>query len=287
MTKVYITGSIKIDSWWRKKLLINHLISLTPVHSLFLWNFNVVGKYGRDAQKEIIKRYPGATISADNESSYYDVIKKQIDSLPEDPKTLTYFLLEDHWFVCPHKNLFFYLLEEFYNSKADVLRVTHLIEIWEHEDVYTVTNQKPLYKEYLMDSKILKNLWHKYPGAYIISLPGILKKEFTLQLLENNKSLLQSGKPGGFELYGKKAEEFLAKRSFITMVPTFHILREVFWINQDNRAMDARKALKIITLRDTPDPVIKPWRRIARLIMAPRVLAGRIKAYCLNLKKKN
>lgn len=275
--KVYILGSIKIDSWWRKKLLINHLISLAPVSSLFLWNFNVVGKYSDDVKKEIIKRYPGATITTDNKSSYYDVVKKQIALLPQDPKTLVYFLLEDHWFVCPHKNVFFYLLEEFYNSKADVLRMTHLLELWQRESAYTVTARNPLYKEYLVDSSVLKKLWYKEPGAYITSLPGIFKKEFAAFLLENNKSLLQPKKPGGFELYGKKAEEFLAKRSFITMVPTFHVLREVFWINQDERAMDIKKALKIIELRDAPEFAIKSWRKATRLLLAPRALAGRVK----------
>ena len=275
--KVYIMGSIKIDSWFRKKLLIRHLISLAPVSSLFLWNFNVVGKYRDDIKKEIIKRYKEAIITTDNESSYYDVVYKQMALLPQDPKTPVYFLLEDHWFVCPHKNLFFYLLEEFYHSTADVLRITHLFELWHRESAYKVVASKPLYKEYLMDASVLKNLWHQEPGAYITSLPGIFKKEFALELLENNKSLLQSKKPGGFELYGQKAEEFLAKRSFITMVPMFHVLREVFWINQDERAMDIKKALKIITLRDTPEASIKPWRKIARLVMAPRTLLGRIK----------
>ena len=275
--KIYIIGSIKIDSWWRKKLLINNLISLAPVSSIFLWNFNIVGKYSDDVKKEIIKRYSEAAITTDNESSYYDVVKKQIALLPQDPKTSVFFLLEDHWFVCPHKNIFFYLLEEFYNSKADVLRITHLIELWGRESAYKITADKPLYKEYLIDSEALKNLWQKHPGAYITSMPGIFKKEFAIDLLENNKSLLNSKKPGGFELYGQKAGEFLAKRSFITMVPTLHVFREVFWINQDERAMDIRYALKIIKSRDSFKAPIKSWRKIARLIMAPKTLLGRIK----------
>jgi len=273
--KIYIVGSVKINSWLRKIFFINSLESLNSVSSLFYWNFNIVGKYAAPIRKEISKRYNQAVVTSNDASSYYEVVKKQISSVNE--KDLLFFFMEDHWFVCPHKNVFFYLLEEFKNSKADVLRITHLFEIWQRENAYKVVASKSLFKEYFIDSNVLKNLWHKYPGAYIISLPGIFKKEFAVELLENNKSLLKSKKPGGFELYGKKAEEFLAKRSFITMVPTVHVLREVFLINQDERAIDVKKALKIITLRDTPDLAIKLWRRVIRLIMAPRTLLGRIK----------
>ncbi|MBI1866271.1 MAG: hypothetical protein HY005_01275 [Candidatus Staskawiczbacteria bacterium] len=276
--KIYIIGSIKINSWHRKIIFINGLRSLNSVSSLFYWNFNIVGKYAKSCRKEILKHYNDALITNNNNSTYYEIVKEQVSRIDKSRNNpLLFFFMEDHWFVCPHKNLFFYLLEEFYNSKSDVLRITHLREFWRREHEYTLMANKPLYKEYLTDSSALKNLWRNYPGGYIVSLPGIFKKEFAVELLENNKSLLNSKKPGGFELYGKKAEEFLAKRSFITMVPTVHVLREVFWINQDERAIDVKKALKIITLRDTPDSAIKLWRRIIRLIMAPRTLLGRIK----------
>lgn len=276
--KLFIVGSIKIDSYWKKTLFLKNLCSLEPISTFLFWNMNVVGKYNNDIRKEILKRYGASDITFDDASSYYEVVKKQISSIAQkDSNPLLFFLMEDHWFICPHKNLFLYLLEEFCNSKADILRITHLVEIWERENAYKLIVDKPLYKEYFIDPSVLKNLWLKYPGAYITSLPGIFKRGFALELLENNKSLLHSKKPGGFELYGKKAEEFLMKRSFITMVPTCHILREVFWVNQDERAMDVRKAFKIIKLRDAPDPQIKPWRKIVRLFMAPRALAGRIK----------
>lgn len=276
--KIYIVGSVKINSWFRRILFISNLQSLDSVSSLFYWNFNIVGKHANGVRQEIIKKYPLAGITIEDASSYYDIVKKQISLInKKDNNALLFFLMEDHWFVCPHKNLFLYLLEEFSNSKAEVLRITHLTEIWEKENAYDVAVKKHLYKEYITDNNVLKNLWQKHPGVYLVSLPGIFKKEFAVELLENNKSLLNSKKPGGFELYGKKAEEFLAKRSFITMVPTFHVLREVFWINQDKRAIDIKKALKVITLRDAFDPVIKPRRRILRLVMAPRVLLGRVK----------
>lgn len=273
--KIYIVGSLKVNSLSRKFFFLKNLDSLKTLGDTLAWEFNIVGKYSRACAREIKKIYSATNISNDDTSSYYEIIKNQIYFLPQD--AILFFLLEDHWFVCPHKNLFFYLLEEFCNSKADVLRITHLTELWKRENAYDVAVKKHLYKEYITNSNVLKNLWQKHPGAYLISLPGIFKKGFVLELLEHNKTILQSKKPGGFELYGKKAEEFVAQRSFITMVPAFHVLREVFWVNQDERAMDARKAFKIIKLRDTPDPVIKSWRRIIRLIMAPRVLAGRIK----------
>lgn len=284
--KIYIIGSIKINSWLRKIFFIRNIQSLESVSSLFSWNFNIVGKYKNYICKEILKRNKEAVITFDDKSSYYEIVKKQISFVNEkENNPLLFFLLEDHWFVCPHKNLFFYLLEEFQNSKADVLRITHLTEFWERENTYNLIVDKPLYKEYLIDSIALKNLWQKYPGAYITSLPGIFKKAFALELLENNKSILNSRKPRGFELYGEKAEEFLNKRSFITMAPNFHVLREIFCVNQDERAIDAKKALKIIKLRDTPDSDIKSWRRIVGLIMAPRILVGRIKRKIMELIK--
>jgi hypothetical protein len=273
--KIFVVGSIKIDSRQRRNYFLNNLASLEPISPLLSWNFNIAGKYSEDIRREVLKRYKEADVALDDESSYYEIVKKQISFA--DKKALLFFLMEDHWLVCPHKNLFFYLLEEFRNSEADALRITHLIEFWERENAYKLIVDKPLYKEYFIDQNVLLNLWQKYPGAYVTSLPGIFKKEFALEILENNKSLLNSKKPGGFELFGKKAEEFLAKRSFVTMVPTFHVFREVFGVNHEDRSMDVRKALKIIKLRDTPDTAIKPWRGIIRLIMEPRVLLGRIK----------
>ncbi len=272
--KIYVVGSVKIDSRLRKEYFYKNLDSLKTLGDVFSWNFNIVGRHAKFCSDQV-KKYSNVSITNDNDSSYYEIVTKQISSLP--PDSMLFFFLEDFWFVCPHKNLFFYLLEEFYNSKADVLRTGHLAELWERENAYNVIVDKPLYKEYSIDFSGLKGLWQKYPNAYVTSMPGIFKKEFTLEIFENNKSLLNSKKPGGFELYGKKAEEFLAKRGFITMVPTFHVFREVFPINQDVRAMDVRKALKIIKLRDAQDPAIKSWRRVVRLIMAPRTLAGRIK----------
>lgn len=283
--KLFIVGSIKIDSYWRKKVFLQNLSSLEPVSDLLFWNFNVVGKYKEVIRQEVLKRYEDAVITGDDESFYYEIVKKQISQINETGNnSLLFFLMEDHWFVCPHKSLFFYLLEEFKNSKADVLRATHLIEFWERENAYSLIASKLLYKEYLIDHNALKNLLQKHPGAYITSLPGIFKKEFALDLLENNKSILNSKKPNGFELYGKKAEEFLNKRSFITLAPNFHVLREVFRISHDERAIDERKALKIIKIRDCAEPNIGFWRKTIFLLLHPRMFGGKIKRRLL-LKK--
>ena len=97
-------------------------------------------------------------------------------------------------------------------------------------------------------------------------------------MLENNKDLLLKKKNSkNFELHSQKAKDFLAKKDVVTMVPSFHVLREVFLINQEERAMDVVKALKIIRLRDGVDIAIAFWRKTARLILAPRALAGNIK----------
>ena len=173
------------------------MVSLAPISLALDWNFNIVGKYSDSLRQEILKKYPKALIAHDNQSSYYEVVKKQIYVLPKDSKTMLFFLMEDHWFICSHKNLFSYLLEEFYGSKADVLRVAHATEFWDCQDGYQLTVDKLLYKEYVMDTGLLKKLWQKYPGAYLTNLPVILKKSFAIDLLENNKSLLQSKKPGG------------------------------------------------------------------------------------------
>lgn len=275
--KVPVVGSIKIDSYLRKRLFILNLEALKTVSGLFSWNFNMVGKYAPDCALEIKKRYPGAVVTHDNASSYYQVVKSQVDSY-QDPDTVLFFLQEDHWLVCPHKNLFLYLLREFAGSKAQVLRMTHLTEFWEKARAFKVISENELHKEYLMDTAGYQELLGIDPLGYITSLPGIFKKSFVSELLENNKSLIDKARHSvHFELYGQKAREFLAKRSFITMAPTFHVLREVFLINQEERAMDAKKALAIITLRDGVEKPIAYWRKAIRMLAVPRVLAGNIK----------
>ena len=76
--KIYIVGSVKIDSWLRKILFINSIKSLDSVSSLFYWNFNIVGKYAKSCHKEVLKHYKDALVTNNNDSTYYEIVKEQI-----------------------------------------------------------------------------------------------------------------------------------------------------------------------------------------------------------------
>lgn len=281
--KIYIVGSIKIDSPLRKKFFLNNLNSLKTVSDLFSWNFNIVGKYADVCANEVKKRYGQSVITNDNISPYYEVVKKQLDSFNESEDQILFFLQEDHWFICPHKNLFLYLVEEFKKSSAKVLRITHLTEFWKKGSAFNLINHNALYNEYEINIQGYNNVLKMDPLGYVTSLPGIFKRSIAKEFLDHNKELLSKQKGSvNFELYGKKAEEFLQKQSIITMVPTFHVLREVFMVNEFERSMDAKKALEIINLRDNPDDKLGQWRKIVNAMSSPRSLAGKVKK---NVKK--
>ena len=282
--KIPIVGSIKIDSLSRKRLFINNLESLKTVSDLFIWNFNIVGKYAKECADEVKKRYGQVVITNDTMAPYYQVVKAQL-SLPDTGTgdQILFFLQEDHWFICPHKNLFLYLLDEFKKSEARVLRITHLTEFWKKESAFTLLSENKLYKEYEINTAGYAKMVDIDPAGYTTSLPGIFKKSTADDFLEHNKELLMQQKGSvNFELYGKKAEEFLQKKSIITMVPTFHVLREVFLVNEFERSMDVKRARAIIALRDNPDKKLGQWRRVTNLVFSPRVAMGIIKQ---NIKK--
>lgn len=275
--KLFIIGSIKIDSKFRKKLFLYNLDSLKPIASVLAWNFNITGKYAEFCRDEIIRRYSRAKITKDDDSSLYKIVKAQLSAVEE---PMVFFWQEDHWFICPHKNLFFYLLDKFEKSKAEVLSVTHLVQAWEHKHIHKLITDKSLYKEYLVNLTSQKELWKIYSWSYLASIPGIYKKGIALEILEINKPVTDnSKKPGGYELYGERAKLFLAKRSFIEMVPTFHVLREVFRFNQEQRAMNMKQALQIIRLRENQERLqyFGIWTKIINMILTPRMVAGRIK----------
>jgi len=117
--------------------------------------------------------------------------------------------------------------------------------------VHQVIVDDPLYKEYLVNLDSQKRLWEKYPSSYLTNLPTIYKKKMAKEILELNKDILKNSKRSkGFELYGERAISFLSRRSFIEMIPTFHVLREVFKSAKDERAINMKEALQIIKLRD-------------------------------------
>lgn len=279
--KLHIIGSIKINSGLRKKFFVHNLNSLKPISHLLSWDFNIVGKYTQFARQEIIRRYPKAKISSDDDSSYYKVVRQQISRVAsQENSPLLFFWQEDHLFICPHKNLFFYLLDEFQKSKAEVLRITHLKDAWESKLVHKIISNKHLYKECLVSLSSQEEIWKKWPGGRVVSLPGIFKKTYVNDLLENNKSLLENSKRSrNFELHSEKAREFLKKRNFIEMIPTFYVLREVFRFNIQDRAIDIKEARQIIKLRDKKEQNFKPkfWHKIINIILSPRQTAGKIK----------
>lgn len=275
--KIYIVGSIKINSNLRKKFFLHNLESLKTVSILFSWNFNIAGKYGEFCKKEILKTYKEAKITTDDQNSYYQIVKNQVSSVSEN-NSLLFFLQEDHWFVCPHKNLFLYSLSKFCNSKAEVLRIAHLTDFWEIESNYKLLSQDDLFKEYVIDFDSQKKVWEKNKDSRVTSLPGIFKKFFIDALLENNKDLLlKSKRSKDMELHSQKAVEFLQKRSIITLLPSFHILREVFLLSPDQRSIDKKRALKIIRARDKTDQKNIELRKIINLFFTPRILLGKIK----------
>lgn len=247
MIKLSIVGSIKIDSWQRKKIFVDSLVSLEPILPVLLWNINIVGKYADFSKKKILALQKDAIVACDDNSPYYEIIKKQID---QSQSNFIFFWQEDHWFVCPNKNLFLYLLQEFSQSKAEILTISHLVASWETGVFLPVINQNHIYKEYKIDLNSQKKLWEMQPNSYLTGIPAIYKKELAKEILEFNKPHLSFAKdPHEYELSREKGESFLQNRSYIEMIPNFHVFREVFRFYKNQRAITIKKALQILKLR--------------------------------------
>lgn len=246
--KLSLVGSIKIDSRWRKKLFIHSLFSLGPILPLLSWRLNIVGKYASFAKKKIFNLDKNALITIDDDSSYYNIIKSQIQN---SESNLVFFWQEDHWFLCSNNNLFLYLLSEFQKSDAEVLTISHLTSSWKVKLPLPIVKNNYLYKEYRVDKDSQKKVWAKYPASYSVGIPAIYKKAIALEILEFNKPyLINTKNPHGYELDRKKGEEFLQKRGFIEMIPTFHVFREVFRFQRVERAIKIKEAFQILKLRE-------------------------------------
>lgn len=248
--KLSLIGSIKVDSWQRKKLFIHSLTSLSPILSLISWQLNIVGKYADFTRKEIINLCHDAMITINNNDSYYRIIKNQIKNSESD---FIFFWQEDHWFLCSNENLFFYLLDEFSKSQAEILTVSHLITSWERKSLLPVIKKARLYKEYMISPDSQEKLWHKYPNAYLTGMPAIYKKKIAMEMLEFNKECLGDSKlPWGYELDRERGKRFLKEKNFIEMIPVFHIFREVFMFKfkLEKRAIRMKQALQILKLRE-------------------------------------
>lgn len=246
--KISVVGSIKVDSWMRKRLFSHSLRSLKPISPMLIWNMNIVGKYADAAKKEVVDFFKDSTVISDDENSYYQIIKNQVSGSQQDS---ILFWQEDHWFVCPNKNIFFYLLQQFEASKAEILTVSHLTVSWETKPLLPVVKDEALYKEYQVSLDSQNNIWQKHPTAYVTGIPAIYKKKMAEDILEFNKpSISNSKNPHGFEIDSQKGRQFLAKRSFVEMVSSVHIFREVFKFYQNERSLPMRKALSILRLRE-------------------------------------
>jgi len=128
--KLSLIGSIKIDSRWRKKLFEHNLQSLKPIDSPISWRMNIVGKYAPFCRKKIEDTNGGSLITIDDNLPYYQLIKNQLQNIRGN---LVLFWMEDHWFLCSNKRLFFYLLHEFEKSDAEILTISHLMTSWERK----------------------------------------------------------------------------------------------------------------------------------------------------------
>ncbi len=246
--KLSVIGSVKIDSRWRKKLFFWNLESLKPIYFLLSWRVNIVGRYASWAKNEILSSYKDAVVTTDDESSYYQVTKKQIEDSQND---VILFWEEDNWFLCPYSFLFSYLLSEFEKSSAESLTISHLTTSWKTKIVLPVVKENCFYKEYQVDKNSQKKVWEKFSNTYLTGISAIYKRNLAKDILEFNKNYLLNEKSARqFELDRKKGEEFLQDRGFIEMIPKFQVFREVFKRQETERVIAVKRAMEILKLRE-------------------------------------
>jgi len=283
--KLSVVGSVKIGSRWRKKLFVHNLESLRPISSLLSWRVNIVGKYADFAKKQILDFYKDAEVTTDDDSSYYEVTKNQLQKSKNDT---ILFWEEDNWFLCQDGSFFMYLLSEFNKSEAEVLSISHLTGSWNRKIFLPKLRDEYLYKEYKVDKDSQKKVWEKFPTAYVTEVSAIYKKDLAMQVLEFNKPYLLNKKDAHqYEIDRKKGEKFLENRSFIEMVPAFHVFREVFRFNTYQRIIDIREALLILKLREGQNrSEFGLWPKVATMVLSPRETAGKTKAFLLTSLRK-
>lgn len=250
-----IVGTIKIGSAERQRMLIWNLESMQPIAHLLRWRLNIVGRCAQQNRTQILKRWPGAAITTDSQASAYQLLRQQLDGLDADSRVFMW--LEDHWFLCPHVNLFTILFETFEKSAAELLSVTHLTTSWANKHLLTVVDDAPLYTVYLVNAETQARVWEKYPGAFLTGIPAIYSRQLASDILESRRSKLEiTGHPGRFELPPKAARTFLRNRGFggfLEMVPKFHVFREVFARNEHPRGVSMANAEAWLGLRDGGD----------------------------------
>lgn len=251
---ITVVGTIQIGLW-RYPFFVHSLKSIAPIAHLLSWRLNIAGEKRKIARDLILKQWANALITTDDNSTCtYDLISAQLASLPGD--ALVYPWIEDVWFVCPHVNLFLYILDEFVRSQAKVMPVSHLVTLWEEQHLRTPIVSNRFYSEYLIDLPSQERIRRDYPDSYwVISIPSIFKACLLREVVEYKKEhLSQSHSPHDLELQPGDAGGFLADRSFIRLVPHFHIFREVVGSKKrPRRCVGWHEARGIIHLRDAGD----------------------------------
>ena len=245
-----ILGTIKIDNQERKQHLLHNLCSMEPILPLLRWRLNIVGQFAQFAKAEIAKRCP-EWITTDNNTPTYHLQRAQMNALSKD--AWVFMWQEDHWFLCPHVNLFLYLLGQAAKLDVDVLTVTHMTTSWTNKRWLDVIEDNPLYTVYEVNEKTQARVWEKHPGGYLSGVPAIYRWRFANTVLEFKKAHMSSTTKPEFELSPGWGERFLKQHSFTEMIPKFHVFREVFSANKHPRSVSMANALKWLELRETGD----------------------------------
>jgi len=251
-TKITVVGTIKTGDY-KSEYFPRSLKSVTPIAHLLSWRLNIAGGDREKSRNLVMKQWDDVLITTDNNKTCtYDLVSAQLESLPDD--ALVYPWIEDVWFVCPHIDLFLYVLDKFIQSRAEAMPVSHLISVWEEQHLRTPITSDRFYSESLIDLSGQEQVWKVFPKAYwIISIPSIFKAGLFREVLEYRKECLsQSYTPHGLELPSDVAREFLIDRSFIRLVPHFHVFREVIGLREPpRRCISWREACDAVDLRDT------------------------------------
>lgn len=251
---ITVISTIRINEY-RKDYFAHSLTSISPIASLLSWRLNIAGEHRQWACDLIGERWDNTHVTLDdNETCSYDLFVEQLAPLPDD--ALVYPWTEDTWFVCPYAPLFLHVLDRLIHSRAEVMPVSHLLTVWKENALRPAITATDFYLEYLVDLNSQERVWETLPDAYwTISTMSIFKVALLRESIESNREvLLNSCRPHGFELPPDAARKFLAGRSFIRLVPLFHVFREAIGeLSFPARCMDIPRALAMIKLRDEGD----------------------------------
>lgn len=219
-------GTIKIDNWWRYEAVKKALWSLGEFPRYFDVRLNIIGRYAKDAAREIERVAGHAAITHDAQTPTYFLKREQMGEIdPDDP---VFLFQEDHWYVAPIEEYLPYLLNEFIATGCSVLTVTHLLTSWERKELLPVVIDTPLYQVRLVSPKTQAVLWEKYPHSYVTGVPAIYSWGIAHDILEFKKEHLSQTTMPDFELGpSDNAAEFLRIGDFHEMIPTHHVFQEI------------------------------------------------------------